>query len=70
MVQTHTYQEIKQQPATWRQTIDLVVARAEEVKQKFANIQPDEVIFTGCGTSCYISIAAALTFQEKTGLSA
>lgn len=70
MVQTHTYQEIKRQPETWRQTIGMALSRADEVKQTFAALQPEEVIFTGCGTSYYVSIAAAAAFQEKTGLPA
>jgi glutamine---fructose-6-phosphate transaminase (isomerizing) len=70
MVQTHTYREIKQQPETWRETIKLVLAKAAELKQLFNNLHPDEVLFTGCGTSYYIAMTAASTFQEKTGISA
>lgn len=70
MVPNYTYEEIKRQPVTWQETIHVMLERKDEIKQKFAITQPDEVIFIGCGTSYYISIAAALTFEEQTGLPA
>lgn len=68
MPTNHTYGEIQRQPRTWQQTIDTVLGRREELEQKWADLSPDEVIFIGSGTSYYISIAAALTFQEQTGI--
>lgn len=70
MAQYDTYEEIKRQPRTWQQTIAAVLNRRDELKRKWASTEPDEVIFIGSGTSYYISIAAALTFQERTGVTA
>lgn len=66
----NTYEEIKRQPETWQQTIDVVMGKRGELEQKWASTNPDEVIFIGCGTSYYISITSALTFQEQTGITA
>jgi glucosamine--fructose-6-phosphate aminotransferase (isomerizing) len=39
-------------------------AAAPDVARLFETRSPDEVIFTGCGSSYYLSITAALTFQR------
>jgi glutamine---fructose-6-phosphate transaminase (isomerizing) len=65
-----TYSEIKRQPDTWKQTLQSVMEQKDMIKQLFNEVNPEEVIFVGCGTSYYISIAAALSFQEVTGISA
>ncbi|MCK1992942.1 SIS domain-containing protein [Peribacillus muralis] len=70
MITNSTYEEIIRQPLTWSETISIVLEKQEELKEKFDAVNPDEVIFIGCGTSYYISIAAALNFQEQTGISA
>jgi glutamine---fructose-6-phosphate transaminase (isomerizing) len=70
MHQYHTYSEIKRQPDSWQKTINTVLEKKDEILNIIKKENVDEVIFTGCGTSFYISIAAALTFQEVTGLSA
>jgi glucosamine--fructose-6-phosphate aminotransferase (isomerizing) len=70
MLQYHTYQEIIRQPKTWEETINLVLNAKERIKQIFDEVKPDEVLFIGCGTSYYISITAALTFEAVTGVSA
>lgn len=66
----NTYEEIKRQPQTWQQTIDTVLEKRSELEQKWHAANPDEIIFIGCGTSYYISIAAAQIFQEQTGMTA
>lgn len=66
----HTYEEIKRQPLTWAETITTVLNKRHELEQMWDSVQPDEIIFTGCGTSYYISIAAALIVQEQTGITA
>jgi glucosamine--fructose-6-phosphate aminotransferase (isomerizing) len=70
MEEIYTYKEIMHQPTTWLQTIDLVLSKRESIKLNFSQVQPEEVVFIGCGTSYYISIAAAATFQEQTGITA
>lgn len=58
------------QPQTWEETRNLVLAQQAELAKRFADVNPEEVLFTGSGTSYYISIAAASIFQEITGLTA
>ena len=70
MTHNFTYEEIKRQPDTWKQTIDTVLHKRKEFEQLFTAEEPDEVVFIGSGTSYYISITAALTFQEQTGIAA
>jgi len=70
MTRYYTYDEITRQPSTWEKTITQLLNKADELNKFFKDVKPDEVIFTGCGTSFYISIAAALVFEEITGISA
>ncbi|RPI94860.1 MAG: SIS domain-containing protein [Chloroflexi bacterium] len=61
----HTYSEIKSQSEAW--------AQAVEVAHSSALPKPDEykqVIFTGCGSTYYLSLAAAALYQESTGRAA
>ena len=57
-----TYREIKSQTDAWAQAIEVTkavsVPKANEYRQ---------VIFTGCGSTYYLSLAAAALFQELTG---
>lgn len=69
MTELFTYHEIMRQPSTWQQTIDLILSKRDEIKLRFSQFEPEEIIFTGCGTSYYISISAAAMFQEQTGIS-
>lgn len=60
-----TYREIKSQTAAWAQAIEVTqtayLPRAEDYQQ---------VIFTGCGSTYYLSVAAAALYQELTGRTA
>ena len=58
-----TYREIKSQTEAWVEAVD-VAGKASHPK---AN-DYDEVIFTGCGSTYYLSLAAAALYQELTGL--
>ena len=57
-----TYDEIKSQTAAWAQALDLasttVLPHAPDYSQ---------VLFTGCGSTYYLSLAAAALYQELTG---
>lgn len=65
-----TLQEILRQPDTWTQAVEAVSAIAPQITKLIADHKPDAYLFTGCGTSYYLSIAAAGFFQEITGLPA
>lgn len=62
-----TRSEIFSQPQAWSAALEVVAARRQEI----AGFQPasryDHVLFTGCGSSYYLSLAAASLAQELTG---
>ena len=65
----YTYGEIMSQPDAWRKTLAYLAAHTE----KIAGLEPqtfDEVIFTGCGSTYYLALAAAALVQELTGVRA
>ena len=57
-----TYREIVSQTAAWEQAIDL--ARSAQLGP--LGTDWDQVIFTGCGSTYYLSLAAAALYQELT----
>jgi glucosamine--fructose-6-phosphate aminotransferase (isomerizing) len=57
-----TYREIKSQTEAWTQALD--VTRTIQLP-KAENY--DQVIFTGCGSTYYLSLASAALYQELTG---
>ncbi|HEU0293697.1 MAG TPA: SIS domain-containing protein [Anaerolineales bacterium] len=62
-----TYREIKSQPEAWAQALDMISA------SRFALPKAgdySQVIFTGCGSTYYLSLAAAALYQELTGCAA
>jgi glucosamine--fructose-6-phosphate aminotransferase (isomerizing) len=60
-----TYREIKSQREAWQDALDVVkVASMPEAAQY------GQVIFTGCGSTYYLSLAAATLYQELTGRAA
>lgn len=62
---SHTYTEIKSQTDAWAQALDVVRASSLPVVGDY-----DQVIFSGCGSTYYLSLAAAAMYQELTGRSA
>jgi glucosamine--fructose-6-phosphate aminotransferase (isomerizing) len=61
----HTYHEIKSQTLAWEQALNLV-GMASLPKA----VEYDQVLFTGCGSTYYLSLAAASLFQKLTGRTA
>jgi glutamine---fructose-6-phosphate transaminase (isomerizing) len=60
-----TYREIKSQTEAWGQALDVTNAtRLPDVADY------EQVIFTGCGSTYYLSLAAAALYQELTGCGA
>ncbi|MBL8100961.1 MAG: SIS domain-containing protein [Anaerolineales bacterium] len=58
----HTYNEIKNQTQAWAQALDVVRASDSPKAGDY-----DQVLFTGCGSTYYLSISAAAMYQELTG---
>ncbi len=61
----HTYTEIKSQTEAWAQALDVVHASHLPKAGDY-----DMVLFTGCGSTYYLSLAAAALYQELTGRAA
>jgi len=65
---THTYREIMGQFSSWEATLNGVLNQGQRLKRFLREGEFEEVIFTGCGSSYYLSLAAAATFQAITGV--
>ena len=65
-----TFREIMAQPEAWTAAMRSFDAAAPELDRLFHDRTPDEVIFTGCGSSYYLSITAASAMQQVAGLRA
>lgn len=61
----HTYNEIKTQTDAWAQALDVVTASSLPEAGDYT-----QVIFSGCGSTYYLSLAAAALYQELTGRAA
>src|SRR5688500_3924804 len=60
-----TYREIKSQPEAWAQALDVTRALSLPDAADY-----EQVIFAGCGSTYYLSMAAAALYQELTGRAA
>ncbi len=63
----HTYQEIISQPNAWTQALEMVQSQKDEINRLWKTYPKVHVMFTGCGSTYYLSLAAASLFQELTG---
>ncbi len=61
----HTYNEIKSQTDAWKQALDVASNMSFPKAGDY-----DQVIFTGCGSTYYLSLSAAGLYQELTGRTA
>ena len=63
----HTFKEIMSQPEAWAQALTYLRGREKDI----AALNPqgyDEVIFTGCGSTYYLALAASALFQQLDGV--
>ena len=65
----HTYKEILSQGEVWRSTIQSMTAPQKGLKD-WIRVPWDEVIFTGGGSTYYLSLSAAAIWQSITGIRA
>ena len=61
-----THAEILSQPGAWADALDVVENCRDGLKSVLETAY-DQVLFTGCGSTYYLSLAAAALFQEMTG---
>ena len=65
LLNTFTKTEIMTQPEAWQDAFEVVKMNRRDLPSLFNKC--DQVIFTGCGSTYYLSLAAAALFQELTG---
>lgn len=66
MQQDHTGQEITTQVDAWNDAYEAVQSSTSALKALWQNGKYDSVIFTGCGSTHYLSMTAAAVFQSAT----
>ncbi len=66
----YTEREILSQPETWAATLKNVQAQAKALHDFYRAGRYESAIFTGCGSTYYLSLAAAALLQEVTGIPA
>jgi glucosamine--fructose-6-phosphate aminotransferase (isomerizing) len=66
----HTRRELMSQPHVWAAVVEQMEGRSAELARFLAQGQYTHVVFTGCGSPYYLSLSAAMIFQEMTGLPA
>jgi len=64
-----TLEEILSQPAVWADTLNVFKNNASSIEALWNKDKFDQVIFSGCGSTYYLSQAAAVIFQKYTGVS-
>jgi glucosamine--fructose-6-phosphate aminotransferase (isomerizing) len=62
-----TLKEMRRQPSTWAQALKTVAELKHQLLSILDGDRTSLYVFTGCGTSYYLAIAAAAFFQETTG---
>jgi glutamine---fructose-6-phosphate transaminase (isomerizing) len=63
----HTYTEIMSQPQAWLETLETLQGYVPDLKS-YLSRGYEEIIFTGCGSTYYLALAAAALYQEATGV--
>lgn len=65
-----SYGEVFRQGECLQKTFTVILSLEEDLKQFFDVGDFDEVVFVACGSSYWLSTAACMTFQQKTGIRA
>lgn len=66
----HTRQEIFSQPEAWQGVLDVRDATAADLRTWLQAGDFTQVVFTGCGSTYYLALAAAAVLQRVVGLPA
>ena len=69
-VEVATYSEILTQTKAWQEALEIVAGKADSLLNQWAKSSYTNVVFTGCGSTYYLSLAAAALFQELIGIPA
>jgi len=60
---SNTYREIMSQPQVWAEAIDVFRSKSQALSQLWNRNPAEQVIFSGCGSTYYLSVTAAAIFQ-------
>ena len=63
----YTYDEIVSQPLAWAQAVDVTAAHDRDIKRLWGKHPGVQVLFIGCGSTYYLSLAAASLYTTLTG---
>ena len=63
----YTEQEIMSQPQAWSEAIKKLQTQQAEIEKFLKKAKFSQVLFTGCGSTFYLSLAAAGLYQQLTG---
>jgi len=66
----YTLSEILNQAKAWDRILSDFKRQERAIEDLFNRQRFDEVVFTGCGSSYYLALSAAATFQHFTGIDA
>lgn len=66
----HTRQEIFSQPEAWQGVLAVLDAAADDLRAWWQAGDFTQVVFTGCGSTYYLSLAAAAVLQRVAGIPA
>jgi glutamine---fructose-6-phosphate transaminase (isomerizing) len=66
----YTYAEILSQPEVWANSLETFQTQIEQIRSLAKSEPFDSIVFTGCGSTYYLAIAAAAVFQELSGIPA
>jgi glucosamine--fructose-6-phosphate aminotransferase (isomerizing) len=68
MTTHHTLAEILSQPEAWSSALDTLQSQTTALRSLYREAACETVIFTGCGSTYYLALAAAALMQEQTGV--
>jgi len=63
----NTRTEILGQAAAWKATLDHILSQETRLKELYPRGAFAQIVFIGCGSTYYLSLTAAATFQALTG---
>jgi len=63
----YTSEEIISQPGAWSQALEATTSLGGAIRSLWLNNPGKTILFTGCGSTYYLSLAAASLFTEITG---
>jgi glucosamine--fructose-6-phosphate aminotransferase (isomerizing) len=62
-----TREEIYSQPAAWRAALDILSSDKDTITNFLLHHEYEQIIFTGCGSTYYLSLAAAAVLRHLSG---